>query len=79
VINCPKASRQHCRIIYRQGNYVLVDLSTNGSYITVNETPEVLVRKEMVTLSGQGRISFGQSWQQDGDYAFEFEIKLSEP
>lgn len=79
AINCPKASRQHCRIIYRQGNYVLVDLSTNGSYVTATDTPEVLIRKEMATLTGNGRISFGQSWQQDGEHAFEFEINVREP
>lgn len=78
TINCPKASRQHCRIIYQQGAYVLVDLSTNGTYITSNNTPEILIRKKMATLNGNGRISFGQSWQAGGDHAFEFEIKLTE-
>uniref|UniRef100_Q47JG3 Forkhead-associated n=1 Tax=Dechloromonas aromatica (strain RCB) TaxID=159087 RepID=Q47JG3_DECAR len=79
AINCPKASRQHCRIIYRQGNYVLVDLSTNGTYVTAHNAPETLIRKEMVTLNGNGRISFGQSWQQGSDHAFEFEVSLIEP
>lgn len=79
TINCPKASRQHCRIVYQQSNYVLVDLSTNGTYITSSDTPEIMIRKKMATLSGNGRISFGQSWQQGGDHAFEFEINLTEP
>jgi hypothetical protein len=78
TINCPKASRQHCRIIYQQGTYVLVDLSTNGTYITENNAPEVLIRKKMATLSGNGRISFGQSWERGGDHAFEFEITTPE-
>lgn len=79
AINCPKASRQHCRIIYRLGNYVLVDLSTNGTYVTTTDAPEILIRKEMATLTGNGRIGFGQSWQQGGDHAFEFEVSGIEP
>ena len=79
AINCPKASRQHCRIIYRLGNYVLVDLSTNGTYVTTTDAPEILIRKEMATLTGNGRIGFGQSWQQGGDHAFEFEVSVIEP
>lgn len=79
AISCPKASRQHCRIIYSLGNYVLVDLSTNGTYITTNNSPETLFRKEMAPLTGSGRIGFGQSWQQDGDHAFEFEVSIAQP
>lgn len=79
AINCPKASRQHCRIIYRLGNYVLVDLSTNGTYVTTTDAPEILIRKEMATLTGNGQIGFGQSWQQGGDHAFEFEVSVTEP
>ncbi|UCV28787.1 FHA domain-containing protein [Ferribacterium limneticum] len=79
AINCPKASRQHCRIIYRLGNYVLVDLSTNGTYVTTTDAPEILIRKEMATLTGNGRIGFGQSWHQGGDHAFEFEVSVIEP
>jgi hypothetical protein len=79
AISCPKASRQHCRIIYSLGNYVLVDLSTNGTYVTANNVPETLFRKEMSPLTGSGRIGFGQSWQQGGDHAFEFEVSVIQP
>lgn len=74
VIGSPRASRQHCRIIYRLGHYVLVDLSTNGTYVYLEDNQEVLVQKNMLNLSGRGRISFGQSWKDDTPQSLEFEV-----
>jgi hypothetical protein len=74
VISAPTASRQHCRIIYRLGNHVLVDLSMNGTYVKSGDAPEEIIRKSMVTLSGSGRIGFGHSCHGDDEQVFEFEI-----
>jgi hypothetical protein len=74
VISAPNASRQHCRIIQRLDNHVLVDLSTNGTYVKSGDAPEEVIRKSMLTLSGSGRIGFGHSCQVDGEQVFEFEI-----
>lgn len=74
VINAPNASRQHCRIIYRLDNHVLVDLSMNGTYVKSGDAPETIIRKSMVTLSGSGRIGFGHSCQGDDEQVFEFQI-----
>jgi adenylate cyclase len=74
VISAPNASRQHCRIIYRLDNHVLVDLSMNGTCVKSGNAPEEIVRKSMVTLTGSGRIAFGHSCQVDAEQVFEFEI-----
>lgn len=74
AIGSPKVSRQHCRIIYRLGHYVLVDLSTNGTYVYLDDGQEIRVQKNMLQLPGKGRISFGQSWQDGSPQSFEFEI-----
>jgi len=74
VISDPNASRQHCRIIYRLGNHVLVDLSMNGTYVKSGDAPEQIVRKSMVTLNGSGQLSFGHSCRKNGKHVFEFEI-----
>lgn len=55
-----QASRHHCTIERRQDKWVLIDHSTNGTYITTGSSPEVLVQREEFTLSGSGRIAFGQ-------------------
>lgn len=74
AINSPKASRRHCRIVYRLGHYVLVDLSTNGTYVYFGDGQEIRVQKSMLQLSGKGRISFGQGWQDGSPPSFEFEV-----
>lgn len=74
VIRTPNASRQHCRIIYRLDNHVLVDLSMNGTFVKSGDAPEKAIRKNMVTLIGSGQICFGHSCEDDGEQVFEFEI-----
>ncbi|MBL8429431.1 MAG: FHA domain-containing protein [Dechloromonas sp.] len=74
VIQSAKASRQHCRIVYRLDNHVLVDMSMNGTYVQSGNAPEKAIRKNMMTLSGSGRIAFGHSCEVDGEHVFEFEI-----
>ncbi|MDE2440604.1 MAG: FHA domain-containing protein [Betaproteobacteria bacterium] len=74
AIGSPKVSRQHCRIIYHQGHYVLVDLSTNGTYVYFEDGQEIRGQKSMLQLSGKGRISFGQGWQDNSPHSFAFEI-----
>ncbi len=73
VIHTPNASRRHCRIIYRLDNHILVDLSMNGTFVESGDGPEKAIRKNMVTLTGSGRIAFGHSCQIDDELVFEFE------
>lgn len=74
VVKTQKVSRHHCRIIYRPDHLVLVDLSLNGTYVKSGSTPEEAIRKNMLTLAGSGRISFGHSCQVDTGQVFEYEI-----
>lgn len=55
-----QASRLHCTIERRQDKWVLVDHSTNGTYVTVEGSQEVLVQREEFTLGSRGRLAFGQ-------------------
>lgn len=61
VIIDPRASRQHARIERRRDGFVLVDQSTNGTYVASGEGPEQCARKSELVLSGQGRIGCGFS------------------
>ncbi len=56
-----RASRQHARIERRGGNFVLIDLSTNGTFVTVNGEQELFIRHEQFVLRGSGVISFAAS------------------
>lgn len=61
VIEDRKASRKHGRIEKRGDDYYLVDMSTNGSFVSRSGQPEVMVRHQEILLGGSGRICFGSS------------------
>jgi adenylate cyclase len=55
-----KASRRHCTIERRPDKFVLADHSTNGTYITQEGDPELLLRREELILRRHGWIAFGE-------------------
>lgn len=64
VVRSDKASRYHARIEYNRGKFMLVDESSNGTYVEVEEARGarrnlVYVRNEMFALVGSGRFSLG--------------------
>jgi adenylate cyclase len=56
-----KASRVHCRIEYRRGQFFLSDQSTNGTYVTADGDAEIVLKREQLMLRGRGVISLGSS------------------
>ena len=54
-------SRLHGKIEYRLGKFVLGDHSANGTYVTFENEPEIILRREEVVLRNKGSIAFGQS------------------
>ncbi|MDH5765983.1 MAG: adenylate/guanylate cyclase domain-containing protein [Gammaproteobacteria bacterium] len=60
TINAPLASRIHVKVDYNRGKFVLVDQSTNGTFIKLNDGKEVYLRREELPLSSRGAISLGE-------------------
>lgn len=56
-----RASRNHAKIERRGEDFVLRDLSTNGTFVTVNGEQELFVRGEEFVLRGSGIIAFAAS------------------
>lgn len=54
-------SRLHGKIEYRLGKFVLGDHSANGTFVTFENEPEIVLRREEVVLRNKGSIAFGQS------------------
>jgi adenylate cyclase len=67
VIADRMASRMHARIERRSAKFVLVDHSSNGTYVTVEGEAPVQVKREEVTLRGRGRIGFGHAARGETD------------
>jgi predicted component of type VI protein secretion system len=53
-------SRQHARIEYRRGFFVLSDVSTNGTYVTLPSADTVVLHRNELPLRGSGSISLGR-------------------
>jgi hypothetical protein len=61
VVNDSRVSRQHARIERKAGHYCLVDLSTNGTFVTHTNTPEIFLRKDSLPLREAGIMCLGAS------------------
>ena len=61
VVREKTASRRHARIERRGVQYVLVDESTNGTYVAIEGDREMLLRRDSVMLRGRGKIALGIS------------------
>jgi class 3 adenylate cyclase len=59
VLMDTQASRHHCTILRRNDHFVLVDRSTNGTFVTVEGEDEVALQHDELTLRKRGWISFG--------------------
>ncbi len=57
----PMASRRHAKIELRAGRFLLVDQSSNGTYVTLGTSAEQRLRREETILYGNGIIAFGHS------------------
>lgn len=61
VIMDPRASRQHARIERRKEGFVLIDHSSNGSYVMEDGTSEHCLKNREILLVGPGRVGCGFS------------------
>jgi class 3 adenylate cyclase len=61
VVEEKTASRRHARIERSGLQYVLIDESTNGTYVAIEDDREVLLRHDRMLLRARGKIGFGTS------------------
>jgi len=79
VIADPLASRLHARIERRRDKFVLVDQSSNGTFVTVDGEHELQLRREEMILRRRGSISFGHRHDQDSGETLAFACLDPEP
>jgi class 3 adenylate cyclase len=60
VVHDEQASRQHCTIERRKDKFVIADVSTNGTYVTIEGDKEMELDREELSLSKRGWITFGE-------------------
>ncbi len=74
-----KCSRIHARIECRNGQFVLIDQSTNGTYVLPEGGSVHRLCKHELVLSGRGRMSFGEPLTTEGVETAQFVVSQSLP
>jgi adenylate cyclase len=60
VVKGHLVSRQHARIEISRSSFVLIDQSTNGTFVQTVDGQEAFVRNDSLELKGQGMIGLGR-------------------
>ena len=70
------ASRIHARVHTREGHFVITDLSSNGTFLMVDEhSGEVHLRREEAVLGGRGWIGLGKNATRHGDHSVRYSLQ----
>jgi adenylate cyclase len=70
------ASRIHARVHTRDGHFVLTDLSSNGTFLLVDEhLNEMHLRREEAVLGGRGWIGLGKNATRHGDHSVRYALQ----
>ncbi len=72
IVKADCASRHHAEIVYRNGKFVVIDKSTNGTFVKTQGGKEVFIHGEEFPLSGSGFISLGASASVDNEHMIYF-------
>lgn len=72
VVNSPVTSRRHAKIELRAGKFVLIDQSSNGTFVMIGDAPEIRLKREEVILFGSGHITFGQGVAEPGAASLQY-------
>ena len=71
-VNEKLASRQHVKIELRRDKFFLIDQSTNGTHVLIENSEEAFLRREEMPLSGKGQISLGRSFAEGPSEVIQF-------
>lgn len=70
-----RVSRSHARIEYRDGFFMLIDHSTNGTFVQMNGKQGVNLKQNEIPLEGSGIITLGRKVSPTSPKAIHFSMK----
>ncbi|MBX2820577.1 MAG: adenylate/guanylate cyclase domain-containing protein [Rhodothermaceae bacterium] len=73
VVQDQSVSRTHATIEYRRGKYVLIDRSTNGTFLQIQDEETVFLHRDQMHLRREGVILLGQDGSESCDHAIHFQ------
>jgi adenylate cyclase len=66
IVDHPLVSRMHARIELQRNRFLLIDQSTNGTFLKPHDQDTLLLRRDVIQLEGEGVIGLGYKID-DGD------------
>jgi len=76
VVPSQHASRLHARVFGRDGNFVIADQSSNGTFVMVDgSTREIRLRREEALLGERGTIGLGSPTSGGGDHLLQYRLQ----
>lgn len=80
IVDSAAVSRQHARIIYRKGKFVIVDQSRNGTFVRQAGASEVcLLKDDEFPLTSAGVIGLGQTTRLPSDDLIRYRCERCSP
>ena len=76
-INEKLASRQHVRIELRRNKFFIIDQSTNGTHVKLDNADDAFLRREEMHISTNGALSLGKSFAEGPTEIVEFILQSS--
>ena len=74
TVHNDEASRHHAQILFKHGQFVLHDTSTNGTYVRKDALLPFAVRRDSIVMDGSGVICLGAAPEQAGSQLIDFQI-----
>lgn len=75
VVATQHASRIHARIFTREDHFVIVDQSSNGTFLMADGSREVRLRRSEALLGDRGWIGLGRSAARHGDHVLRYRLE----
>ena len=72
VVKGHLTSRLHARIVIGRSNFVLIDQSTNGTFVQAGDGEKLFVHQDILQLKGEGMIGVGCLPEQGSQHTVHF-------
>ncbi len=73
VVRDQSVSRTHASIEYRRGKFILIDRSTNGTFLRISDEELVFLHRDQMHLRREGVILLGQDGSESGAHTIHFQ------
>ncbi len=71
------ASRQHVRIELRRNKFFIIDQSTNGTHVKLDNSEDAFLRREEMPITTNGEISLGKSFSENPTEVVSFTLQTT--